>query len=66
MQHKHKFILSIFLISGILLLSMLPVKQGVKASFSIEDLRSLHAPIFANVDPSQYFPTQQDCSGCHG
>ena len=66
MKNVRKVVFTFAIVLGIIGLSMIPVEKGAKASYTTEQLRSIHAPMFAVLDSSQYFPTQVDCSGCHG
>ncbi len=66
MKNVRKVAFTASIMLGVVILSMIPVEKGAQASYTPEELRSLHAPVLATVDSSLYFPTQANCSGCHG
>jgi hypothetical protein len=66
MKNIRKVVFTGAIVTGIILLSMLPVEKGLNASYTIDELRMIHAPLMLSIDSSQYFPTQNTCGGCHG
>ncbi len=63
-----KYSIIVAIAAGILLFSMIPVRENEKAFHSEEELNFFlnHAVLSPPVDSNLIFPTANNCNGCHG
>ena len=66
MKNLRKIAFTGILVLGVLLLSLVPLEKGLKASYTVEEIMMIHAPMMLAIDSNQYFPNQNTCGGCHG